>query len=247
MDGLRLCARYSYMPNSLGYCGPPNANTKILDYVFSGDADIRPILIEFDALHPYLKLLAGANGIVDEFDERVVEALWIGNELLDKVSAKDIRKMMTDEFKGYLPEKLLTYLAKKVPEGVVPHHSFHVLHLQTVTGVIERSLENQDNCRVSWGRVVEKGDKLAVATQELTVEEGGYALTPRVREVNYQVGGRTFTDADEGDVVSIHWGLAVEKLSPRRVRKLEEYTNLNLKVLKPLFHNKTAFLSLNSK
>ncbi len=233
MDGLRLDSRYSYMPNSLGYCGPHDPQGKILDCALGGEGDVRDILAGFEALTPYLKLIADRNGIDDMFDSDVVEAYWIGSELLKNVSADDLKAMMESDFRKYLPDKILRCLVDSVPKGVSPHHSFHVLHIQTVTGVISKTVENQDLCRVSWGTVTSKGERLTVDTQELKVEDGRYVLTPAVNEIDYNAGGRVFTDAQVGDIVSVHWNLAVEVLGRERAGRLEEYTRHNLELIDP--------------
>ena len=40
---------------------------------------------QFDGAWAYLESIARAAGIADPLDERVVEAYWIGNDLLDRV------------------------------------------------------------------------------------------------------------------------------------------------------------------
>ncbi|MBD3387684.1 MAG: hypothetical protein GF416_01435 [Candidatus Altiarchaeales archaeon] len=233
--GLRLCSRYSYLPNSLGYCGPPDVNERILEYALGGGcSDIREILTKFEALHPYLELIAGSNGFDDEFDIDVVEALWVGNRLLEAVSSSDIQDMIHARFKGYLPGRILECMVDRIPEGSLPHHSFHVLHIQTITGVISRSVENQDMCRISWGTVKEKEDKLLVDSQKLTVEDGRYKLVPCEKEIEHKAAGRTFTEPEPGDATSIHWNMAVEALDGARLSNLLKYTEHNLNLLKPL-------------
>jgi len=234
MEGLRLCARYAYMPNQMGYCGPHEANRKILDYVLGKEVDdIRGILSRFEALHPYLNLIARANGVDDEFYGRVVEALWVGNGLLDNVGRADIADMMRDEFGKFLPTKVLDYYCRNLPEGCVPHHSLHVLYLQTVTGVIAKTVENQDNCRISWGKVKSKGEMLSIESQRLKVKHGRYVLEPCVKEVDYKTAGKVFTDVKVGDDVAVHWGLAVEVLDGERLKMLRKYTEHNMRLLNP--------------
>lgn len=233
-EGLRLAARYSYIPNHLGYCGPPDAEQRLLDYVIGGSGDgVRKALTQFEALHPYLKLIAGANGKEDEFDRDVVEALWVGNRLLDKVDTDGLRATVGERFKGYLPLKVLTCIVAAIPDGALPHHSFHVLHIQTVTGVISKTVENQDKCRISWGRVVAKGEKLTVETDELALEDGRYVLNPCVKEVEYKVGADNYVEAGAGDWVAVHWGLAVDVLDEDRLANLKDYTKRNLELIKP--------------
>ena len=81
-----LFGRYAYPPNELGYCGP-DAHAQLLEQVAAraDDGDLRRLVRGFDGAWPYLELIAGAAGIGDPLDARVVEAYWVGNELLDRV------------------------------------------------------------------------------------------------------------------------------------------------------------------
>ena len=83
MDGVTRCTRYAFGPNRLHMCGP-DMNREVLAYMNEGvtDTGLTNILKEFQALHPYLTKIAHTNQIKDPFDSRVVEAYWIGNELL---------------------------------------------------------------------------------------------------------------------------------------------------------------------
>ena len=90
IDGLARCSRYSFGPNRLHYCGPDKTR-EIYDYIKegAGDAGLGLILKEFKTLYPYLRLIAEANNIRNHFDDRVVEAYWIGNELLENVEKRN--------------------------------------------------------------------------------------------------------------------------------------------------------------
>jgi len=85
-DGAIIFARYAFMPNKLGYCGSDD-NRTLFDYCAARHTDpgLVFLLQKFEAAYPYLKLIAGSNNIADPFDARVVEAYWLGNELLDRV------------------------------------------------------------------------------------------------------------------------------------------------------------------
>jgi len=86
-DGALLAARYAFMPNKLRYCGGDN-NANLFDHVVAGesDPDLKNLLEEFATMFPYLKFIAQANKIADPFNYRVVEAYWLGNDLLENVS-----------------------------------------------------------------------------------------------------------------------------------------------------------------
>jgi len=146
--------------------------------------------------------------------------------------------MMRSEFARHLPPKALDYFCAHIPPGSVPHHSFHVLYLQTITGVIEKTVKNQDQCRISWGQVTEKGERLTVKTQKLKVEKNRYILQECTKKVDYLADGKQFTDAGAGDIVAIHWGLAVDRLEKEQAKRLHKYTTHNLERIRPTQINK---------
>ena len=84
-QGLVTCARYSFAPNSLHYCGPEK-QSDMRAYVSDSvtDQGLYDILNRFDTLYNYLQLIGTENDIRDPFDPRVVEAYWVGNSLLHK-------------------------------------------------------------------------------------------------------------------------------------------------------------------
>src|SRR5690242_18199578 len=89
LDGPQLFARYAFMPNRLAYCGP-DENRALFDYCIAGltDGGLRGLLRKFTGAMPYLQLIAECNAIPDPLDGRVVEAYWLGNELLQGVEVR---------------------------------------------------------------------------------------------------------------------------------------------------------------
>src|SRR5918911_4540673 len=154
-SGLLLFIRYAFMPNHLGYCGG-DENDVLLEHAVEGRPDPRlaPLLVKFTGAVPYLRTIAAANGIADPFDPRVVEAYWIGNELLDGVEVRQLYESLLDRFGKQLQGRSRELVLGKAPAGARPHHSFHVLDVHSRVGELENSLETMDACRVSWGRVV---------------------------------------------------------------------------------------------
>src|SRR3989338_7492357 len=88
--GLLLCARYSSAPNFFGYCGP-DENDNLIDHLKEkvADKEVEVILSQFNTLFSYLKLISTENKIKDPFNQKVVEAYWIGNSLLDNIANRD--------------------------------------------------------------------------------------------------------------------------------------------------------------
>src|SRR6478736_4839314 len=100
VPGPVLFARYAFPPNSHGYCGPPD-NTAFLEMGSAGvvDAGMRLMARQFEGAWPYLELIAGAVGIPDPLDPRVVEAYWVGNGLLPRVGTAVVGDSMEDRFR----------------------------------------------------------------------------------------------------------------------------------------------------
>jgi hypothetical protein len=99
LDGPQVFARYAFMPNRLTYCGGDD-NRALFDYCMAGitDPGLRGLLLKFSGAMPYLRLIARCNGIADAFDARVVEAYWLGNELLQGVEARALYDSLRTRF-----------------------------------------------------------------------------------------------------------------------------------------------------
>src|SRR3990167_2974304 len=128
-SGLRAAIAYSLPSYRLGFCGPQEAKSKkiLLDFAAGKKVEeeqVKDVFSRFEAPYPYFKLIAKSNGISDPFDERVVKAMWVGNELSDKVKTEDLRTLIKTDFvkPGLLTRQEAGKRAKKVPDGAVPHH-----------------------------------------------------------------------------------------------------------------------------
>src|SRR3989344_1085829 len=97
--GLLICAKYSSAPNFFGYCGPPK-NSALVDHLREkvGDREVENILSRFDSLYLNLRLIAIENKISDPFDQKVVEAYWIGNNLLHNIKSKNYAALLGEKF-----------------------------------------------------------------------------------------------------------------------------------------------------
>jgi hypothetical protein len=223
--------RYAFMPNRLQYCGGDD-NRALFEYGTQNvsDAGLTPLLRRFSGALPYLELIARANRIADPFDARVVEAYWLGNELLDRVEVRQLYEQLLERFGKQLQGRTREVVLGKAPAGARPHHSFHVLDIHSRVGELEHTLETLDNCRISWGQVAQvHGAELVVERQPLVLNVGKLMLgEPRVERVLHQVDGRGFAEAEAGDWVSVHWGWVCEVLTERQRSDLERYTRQHL-------------------
>lgn len=233
LAGPLIFARYSFMPNQLGYCGTHDPGA-LFHYAVAGttDAGLRLLLKSFQGAVPYMKLIAQGNLIADPFDRRVVEAYWIGNDLLYQVEARALYESLQARFARQMSKRTLELVLGKAPAGARPHHSFHVIEVCPRNGW-PQALDYMDNCRISWGQVQSvQGAELQVSVPPLVLQEGELTLAPPTpRRVLRQIDGQGFTDQVQvGDWVSIHWGWACQTLTPSQVRQLDFWTRYHLRI-----------------
>jgi hypothetical protein len=225
VQGLITCSRYSFAPNSLHFCGPERQND-MLGYVSGSLADrgLMEILNQFETLYPYLLLIASENHIADPFDRRVVEAYWLGNRLLSHVRMQSFAAHITDnlDLKRKLKPKQFSPMMDHLTELGVPQHTFHVLTIFIRTGhmAVEHTLSTMDQCRISWGKVVDAGDECVVEVRPLIYQNKQLMLGKPERRVVTCVGMRP----KKGDWVSVHWGYICEVLSAGQRLNLARYT-----------------------
>jgi hypothetical protein len=234
LSGLLRFARYAFMPNRLGYCGGDD-NRALYDYAVASTVDrgLAQLLGRFSGAMPYLRLIARTTGVGDPFDPRVVEAYWIGNELLLQVEARQLYDHLAERFAKQLSGHARELVLGKAPAGARPHHSFHVFDVYTRTGDAAHVLATMDNCRVSWGQVVRiEGASMLVERQPLELQAGNLGLgAARQERVARQMDGRGFADgAAVGDWVSLHWGWVCERITDLEQRQLERFTRHHLQL-----------------
>ena len=97
-------------------------------------------------------------GSHDPLDPRVVEAYWVGNELLDRVEPGRSSRHVDDRFRGRLG-RAHENVVDAVAAGAVPHHCFHVFAVYPWlgllrTGIVDEPLRILDQCRTTPARVV---------------------------------------------------------------------------------------------
>jgi Family of unknown function (DUF6390) len=227
-DGLLLFARYAFMPNRLGFCGGAHEAGLFEACVEARSSpELRDWSRQFEGAYPYLALIARANGLPDPLDYRVVEAYWLGSELLRGVGLAPLYDSLRERFAPRLSARTLELVLGKVPLGAEPFHAFHVLDVCRRTGALAENLETLDNCRISWGQVrsVENG-LLMVDVQPVVFESGRLTLgAARLCRIVREINQRGFVGAAQpGDWISIHWGWACDILSPRQLHNLRQHT-----------------------
>jgi len=240
LAGPLLFVRYAFPPNQHGYCGPADS-VAFFEHGVSGadDGELRGLARQFAGAWPYLELIAGATGLQDPLDRRVVEAYWVGSPRLDRVDTSAIGGSMEERFR-YIAGPRFSSLTAGVIAGGVPHHSFAVFCVYPWVGLLgddrraAQALTVLDRCRIRWGRVTAlQGDQVVVESRPLTWDGRTLALGERQSEtaVRSVDGVGLVSDIAEGDWVSLHWEWVCDRLTARQVASLRHYTLRHLDVV----------------
>ena len=232
-DGLLLFARYAFPPNRLGYCGPADHDA-LSGYLAEDHADqgLRELAEKFEGAYPYLRLIARANGLTDPFDRRVVEAYWVGNACLERVEASPFFESLEERFRPRMSAREFSGMSGSLEKGARPHHNYHVFEIYRRAGLLRDAratiaLDRMDQCRISWGRVVEvDGAEAIVERPPLVMKDGKLGLGPATAvRVALHVDSRGAPAAlRPGDIVSIHWNWACDRLAAGALRELMRCT-----------------------
>jgi len=231
MDGVSLGARFSIATNRLQYCGPADAEPLLYAALTRGErlAEARRALARFEALMPYLEAIGRKHGL-DPFDRSVVEAYWIGNDLLDAFERRDFLDLLEALVRRGLPRSVARRLAEHLPERPLPHHVFHVafVGVGAVTGHVPTTLPNMEQCRPSWGRVTSvTPTSLEVKAPALEVVEGALRLGP-ARALRLPNDPLVVPSVAAGDDVAYHWGCPALVLTTEQAAALARYTDRSL-------------------
>lgn len=234
--GPLLFARYAYPPNALGYCGPDDSRA-LLEYASAATSDrgLAALARQFAGAWPYLSLIAAAAGRADPLDAEVVEAYWLGNRLLERVSGRLLARHLEDRFRRQLGAPVEDVAALGVAGGRA-HHNFHVFAVypwvgMLRTGFTEEPLRVLESCRIRWGRVESVHNGQAVlSSRPLRWDGHSLSLGPwRPEWVTIHAAGLGLAGLPAtGDWVAAHWGWVCQVLDPARRANLERYTAAQL-------------------
>lgn len=236
-DGSVLFARYAFPPNELGYCGPPNA-APLLAAAGAGEPLHHPVATarSFEGTWPYLEFIAARTGIGDPLDARVVEAYWLGGEL---IAGLDV---------AAVGEELLVALRRAggtwarstaaLPVGMTPDHNFHVFAVYPWLGLLTRNISDQprrvlDRCRIRWGEVVAvRDDEADVASRTVTWDGFRLELGEPVTETARlsKDGASLAAGVTTGDTVALHWDWICDRLGGVQLDAIRESTARHLAI-----------------
>ena len=234
--GALLFARYAYPPNALGYCGAGTPRT-LLEYGSAGfsDGGLAEAARTFEGAWPYLELIAHANRLPDPLDRRVVEAYWIGNELLDGVAPAGLARHVDERFRGRIG-RTSGRVAEAALAGAVPHHDFHVFAVYPWlgllrTGIVGEPLDVLERCRITPARVVGvRGDVLDTIVRPLAWDSRALRLGPWIdRTARWRDDGLAFVGPPgPGDWVAVHWDWVCDRLTAAQARRPSRTTSRTL-------------------
>ncbi|MBP9749729.1 MAG: hypothetical protein KBD21_03285 [Candidatus Pacebacteria bacterium] len=233
MDGVLRCSRYAFGPNRLHFCGP-DANREIWDYVNAGYTDfgLQKLLKGFEALYPYLQHIAVENHLTDPLDPRVVEAYWLGNELLAHIEQRALHRHLTDTFRMQekFPGAPYRLLESRIGHGLLPNHNHHVLNVPHAMGFQkgEPDIPFMDSCRVSWGTVTHVSGPHITLQYEPLLRIGD--LLALGAPIEKKIIRRLEADYDiemlaPGHIVTMHWDIPCEVITEVEADKLRRYTS----------------------
>ncbi|MEU8699744.1 DUF6390 family protein [Streptomyces sp. NPDC048680] len=237
-EGALLFARYAYPPNELGYCGPADAAALLRR---EATADIGRRARQFEGAWCYLQFLAETAGLTDPLDVRVVEAYWIGNELLELADPAALVERLTDRFRG---QSGGTW--REAARRALAHHSFQVFEVYPWAPMLRSdgnptALSVLDRCRIRTGVVLTAGSEVATVRSRPLVWDGTATATGDWQEetVRLSAGGRTLLDGvSPGDRVALHWDWVCDVLTDEQALRIESFeartrTGLGLLVPQP--------------
>ena len=222
-EGAVLFARYAYPPNELGYCGPEGAEAMLDAFAV---ADIERRARRFDGAWSYLEVLAESLDNADPLATDVVEAYWVGSDLLDGVEPATLVERLEDRFRG---QPGGTWRA--AVDRARAHHSFQVFEVYPWAGLLqagrppEPAVHVLDRCRIRVGVAQSvTGETLEVATHPLSWDGTALRRSGEVFErVRWSVDGRTLIRTPEpGDLLALHWDWVCDILTPDQARLVGE-------------------------
>jgi hypothetical protein len=238
--GSAMFARYAFPPSEFGYCGHTDAHS-LLAYAaavqppLGSTDDVAGRARQLDGAWPYLEMIAAAAGFDDPLDMRVVEAYWLGNELLAKIDpaafASDLGRHFSRQLGGSWRR-----LAGMSDPVVAPHHTFHVFEVYPWVGLLGRhanavALTVLDRCRIRWGQVAGVyAERAVVRSSPLRWDGRTLDLTSEVEEqVRWPSGGDpSGRNLEVGDWVSLHWDWVCDVISDEQLAFLEFFTTQQL-------------------
>lgn len=225
ISALQLESRFSFSPNSLGYCGKDSAATAFIHCLNNNKcSSIQKEVKHFIVLYPYLRTIA-RYAQLPVFSYKVIESYWLGNDLLKKAKKKDYEILLNYFAKQGVPDFFIAELKSKGPKVFIPSHLFQVLHVGVgkASGAVPFNIKSINNCMIRWGKVSKLStDRAEINLNSLKLVRNKYKLLVIREGVPHD--SRFTPQLKIGDIVAIHWNLIVKILSEKETENLEYWT-----------------------
>jgi hypothetical protein len=201
------------------------------------DRELRHIVQGFEGAWPYLELIAAENDLRDPLDARVVEAYWLGNDLLGHVGARAHHADLETRFRARARPSEWHWLEAKADSEARVHHSFHVLEVLPRIGLIRGGLPPDllgvlERCLIRPGVVLGlPAGHLDVEIRPLEFADGHPRLrAPRTGRLSFGPGDAYGDDLAVGDLVALHWERVCGRLTAVQAARLLAVTDRNIAV-----------------
>lgn len=230
MTGVELFIRFAYPGCERGFCGLSFPETLENLEIFVNlrrkskgkIKEIKEILKTFTVAYGYCQLIAEANGIPDPLEKEVVEAYFVGNELLDKVKPEDFRRFL-ESFKKF---RDFSKIPERIFEKLRPLHAFQVLILGGLNQRFPQTPAEKDQCRISWGEIKSvQREKLIIEYQPLIFKEKiSLDKEQRLKEID-----KGFCqEAKKGDWAFFHLDFAAIIATEEQIENAQKYLQIIL-------------------
>lgn len=229
--GLVTCLRYAHAPNSLHLCGPEkqgNLSHYFLNTVTTNETV--ELLKQFSTLYPYLRFIASENKIPDPFDPSIVEAYWIGNNLLHTIPISAFIHHVNTSFsiEKKLSYKMKTALYNAIGQGGYPNHAFHVINVYRRTGANPdmHTLASINACLIQAGTVTSiHKTHFVVRTNPIILRNSQLCYGSQTTTIiTYNPTDIIAKKVRVSDIISFHWQQFCSRLSPQQTKTLMLYT-----------------------
>ncbi len=225
-EGALRFARYAYPPNALGYCGPPGAGALLNSTVDEIGRRAR----HFEGAWAYLQFLADALGSRDPLADDVVEAYWVGTDVVETLDPAALVSRLEAVFPGQVGGTWRTATAR-----ARAHHSFQVFEVYPWAGMLRQgrtpgpAVNVLDRCRIRTGTVTAvDGEHVEVISAVLEWHEPHLIpVAPRPERAQWSIDGASLIMAPcVGDLVALHWDWVCEVVTPAQAATIERFEHV---------------------
>jgi hypothetical protein len=166
-----------------------------------------------------------------------VEAYWLGNDLLGRVTPRAHHAHLERRFKPRASRRDWPWLEAKAGSDALVHHSFHVLEVLPKIGTMRGELPPAligalERCLVRPARIVAAGGgTIEIAAPPLELVDGKLRLGPaRIERLEEPADGGYGDAWSPGDPIAVHWERVCGRLTSAQASRLLAVTARNIEV-----------------